>query len=125
MYYNAIFELPDEFTIDEDFTPELSVGCLSEDGEKMTKVLTPVTEPLFDLSKVSELKPDADSVIMFKFKDGMAAEDIGVLRDILKEEFPNNKVIGIHEDINVLAMDREKAIELLNKMIAHIKIMGE
>lgn len=71
---------------------------------------------------VEEVNPG--DVLIVKFPAEMEYEDVVGLRDSLKEEFEGHEVVCICNDLQVMARTPKEAIELLEKMIAHIKIVA-
>ena len=59
---------------------------------------------------------------MFKYPDDTLPEDARLMSDILKAEFPNNKVLGITKNVDLLVENVDEAVAMLEKMIAHIKV---
>lgn len=86
---------------------------------KRTEELDIATKGIELLDK--DIKPG--DVIIFKFDpqlvDGVETEYI---RESLSTIYPDNVVIGIADDIELLEKNPEQAIDMLEKMIAHIKV---
>ena len=68
------------------------------------------------------VKLQEGDVILFKYPDDTLPEDARLMSDILKAEFPNNKVLGITKNVDLLVENVDEAVAMLEKMIAHIKI---
>lgn len=74
---------------------------------------------------ISKSDININSVVIAKFNpDTMNAYELSVLKSELDNIFPANKVLFIANDIDFLVEERDAAIEMLNKMIAHIQILG-
>lgn len=71
---------------------------------------------------ISTLKVAEDDVIMFRFKESMDAINIQYTFQTLQEAFPNNLVVGLADDVNILVNNPKDSIDMLEKMIAKIKL---
>ena len=68
-----------------------------------------------------DIKPG--QVVQFRFDPNTVdAVEADYIRELLSTAYPDNIVIGIVEDIELLVNNPEQAIDMLEKMIAHIKV---
>ena len=73
---------------------------------------------------VSALEVHDKDVVIFKFDPDMDAETLQACSDTLNEVFTDNQVVGITSDIDVLIQSPKEAIDMLEKMIAKIKLLN-
>lgn len=66
---------------------------------------------------------EEEDVVIFRYPSSTDPSDATLIKDILKSEFPNNKVLGLTQDIDLLIENASDAVDMLEKMIAHIKVM--
>lgn len=76
-------------------------------------------EDNFDKTTVT-VKPD--DVILLRYHSDIDPENVQISVDALKDEFPDNKVLAITDDMDLLVANPEQAIDLLERMIGHIKV---
>ena len=127
MLVHAVFEVPDGENIDSRPITEVNYLSIDESGQVTPKTAVAAVTPFWDMSGISleKFDPAEADVIMFRYNpDEVFPEDAMQIRDILKNEFPNNKVIGLTNDIELLCQNPNEAIDMLNRMIAHIKIVN-
>lgn len=127
MLVHAVFEVPDDTVIDPRPVSEVKYLTINEDKVEPKVASATVTPILSDLSSVSveKIQPKEGDVIFFRYSSAdVTPEDAIQIRDVLKSEFPNNKVLGLTSDVQLLCENREEAIDMLNRMIAHIKIVS-
>lgn len=74
-------------------------------------------------ASVSTLAVKEGDVVIFKFDPDIDAETLQACDNVLKEMFPENQVLGLTSDMEVLIQAHEKAIDMLEKMIAKIKLL--
>lgn len=101
------------FTVDDPIMKSIYVDL------KRTEELDIDTKDIELLNK--DIKPG--DVIIFKFDpqlvDGLEAEYI---QELLSTTYPDNTVIGIANDVELLENNPEQAIDMLERMIARIKV---
>ena len=123
MLVHAVIEIPDDTVIDDRLPAKVSYMSYEPDGV-VSKQAEGYLEPLRELVKegveMIAVKLQEGDVILFKYPDDTPPEDARLMSDILKAEFPNNKVLGITK--NLLVENVDEAVAMLEKMIAHIKI---
>ena len=76
-------------------------------------------------ANVATLTVEPDDVLMLKFDPDILPPELETMMNILRAEFPNNKVLGITSNMDILCEQRDDAIALLEGMLAHIKIVGD
>ncbi len=129
MKYRAIVDIPEEEIIDGRLDCTINYMSVSPGEEAVTaKTATGQLEPHIVLSDdavelVHEHIEDGD-VIMFRFGDELLPDDLMMIKEMLSVEFPNNKVVGLTKDVDALISSPKEAIEMLEKMIAKIKILN-
>ena len=72
---------------------------------------------------ISTIKVADDDVILFRFKETMLQDNIQYTFQTLQDSFPDNLVIGLADDVNVLVNNPADSIDMLEKMIAKIKLV--
>ena len=92
-----------------------------EEGKQL-EVSADDSEIVLNIEVVAE-KVEKDDVLIAKFPAGLHADEIMQLHDMLALEFPENKVLCMVNDIEVMKQSRQDAIELLERMLAHIRIV--
>ena len=80
------------------------------------------SEIVLNIEVIAE-KIEKDDVLIAKFPADLHADEIMQLHDMLALEFPDNKVLCMVNDIEVMKQSREDAISLLERMLAHIRIV--
>ena len=127
MRYYVVFDVPDDEIVDPRLAA-VNYTQVLESGGRVSKcaastdvrVIEPLTSDVIDVVK-HEIKED--DVILFRFPaDQFVYEDIEAIRQGLLAEFPGHKVLGLAQDTDIFSASTQDAIDLLNKMIAHIKI---
>ena len=125
MLVHAVIEIPDDTVIDDRLPAKVSYMSYEPDGV-VSKQAEGYLEPLRELIKedveMIAVKLQEGDVILFKYPDDTPPEDARLMSDILKSEFPNNKVLGITKNVDLLVENVDEAVAMLEKMIAHIKI---
>ena len=129
MKNHIVFESNDNEIIDnrlESTTTYLSLD--TETKEFTQKEVKGYVEPYtIDKITTSDMKAftvNKDDVILFKYSDDMTGDEIVQVRDALQAEFPDNKVLGLTDNVELLVQSGQEAVDMLNKMIAHIKILN-
>lgn len=112
-----------------DLHMELDLDATFEHGERHVSCFPNNIYPYIPIHledfSISKSDINVDSVVIAKFNsDTMKAYELSVLKSELHNLFPANKVLFIANDIDFLVQERDEAIEMLNKMIAHIQILG-
>jgi hypothetical protein len=75
------------------------------------------------LDKISTMTVKENDVIVFKFAADFGAKEANDVFETLHEAFPNNQILGLADDIDVLVQSPAKSIDMLEKMIAKIKLL--
>ena len=75
------------------------------------------------LINVETLRAEPDDVIFLKFDPEIDPEDLQESMYAVRDAFPDNEVLGICNNMDVLSQNPKESIEMLEKMIAHIKII--
>lgn len=126
MLLHAVIETPEDEIIDNRLPANLSY-MIQHDGSVSAKTaecqlspFCPISPDKIDVAKVN-LKDD--DVILFRYPIDTDPADASLMKDILKSEFPNNKVLGITSNVELLIENADDAIAMLEQMIAHIKVM--
>ena len=126
MLVHAVFEIPDGTVIDDRLPAQVSYNAFEEDGvcgHNVEGFLEPVPNLLSEDFKATVEDVKEGQVILFKYPaDVSSAFDVQSTLNLLKAEFPNNKVLGIANDVELLIQDADNAVNMLNQMIAHIKL---
>lgn len=79
------------------------------------------TEDISD--HISTLQVNPGDVVLFRFGPDMLPKDLQPIYDSLTSAFPDNQVIGLAKDIDVLIQSPKEAIDMLEKMITKIKLI--
>lgn len=127
MLVHAVIELPDDTVIDNRLPAKVSYMSYESDGivnKQAEGYLEPLRELIKEDAEMIAVKLQEGDVILFKYPDDTLPEDASLVSDILKTEFPNNKVIGINKNLDLLVENADEAVAMLEKMIAHIKIVS-
>ena len=72
---------------------------------------------------ISTLHVNPNDVVLYKFDPYIFPEDLKAIDDAVNSAFPDNQVIGLVKDIDVLVQSPEEAIDMLEKMLAKIKLL--
>ena len=129
MLVHAVIEVEDDIVIDNRLESETHFRYFDKEGKLVSKSLSGYLEPynpvdLEDL-QISKLEVSDNDVVICKFDaDRIESTDIVMLKNTLRAEFPNNKVLLLSDDIDLLSQNPKQAIEMLEKMIAHIRIVN-
>ena len=128
MLVHAVIEVPDNEVIDNRLPAVVSFLSNTTDGSLRKNDIEGYLEPLnavLDQSiRMISTKVDSESVILFRYDDEVVSpEDAMLIKDILKSEFPDNKVLGLTSNVDFLIENADAAVAMLEQMIAHIKIM--
>ena len=128
MLVHAVIEVPDDEVIDSRLPA--SISYMSYQGKGLSKkeavegYLEPLNYVLDESIRIVSTKVEPESVILFRYDDEVVSpEEAMLVKDILKSEFPDNKVLGLTSDIDFLVENADAAVDMLEKMIAHIKVM--
>ncbi len=126
MLVHAVIEIPDDTVIDNRLPAQVSYNAFECDGvvgHKVEGFLEPVRNLLSEEFKAAVEDVKDGQVILFKYPaDVSSAFDVQSTLNLLKAEFPNNKVLGIANDVELLIQDADNAVNMLNQMIAHVKL---
>ena len=76
-------------------------------------------------TSLTKVTTNADDVLIFKFSPTSGQEDIKTSMDIIQEVFPDNQVIALCGDDDLLIANPTEAIDMLEKMIAKIKLLHD
>lgn len=128
MLVHAVIEVPDDEVIDNRLPATISYMSYQGEGlpkkEAVEGYLEPLNSMLDECIRTVTTKVDPESVIVFRYDDEVVSpEDAMLVKDILKSEFPDNKVLGLTCNIEFLVENADAAVDMLEKMIAHIKVM--
>lgn len=74
---------------------------------------------------IKSLEVTDSSVLLVRYDSTASLEDVQESIDLLKEEFPNNKVLAITNDMELLESNADDAVAMLERMIAHIKLVKD
>ena len=128
MLVHAVIEVPDDEVVDNRLPA--TVSYMSYQGEGLSKkeavegYLEPLNAVLGSSIEAIATQVDENRVILFRYDDEVISpEDAMLIKDILKSEFPDNKVLGLTSNVDFLVENADAAIDMLEKMIAHIKVM--
>ena len=66
-----------------------------------------------------------DECIALMFPDSLPKEDVGIIANYLQEQYPNNPVIGILSDMDVLIQNADEALAMLDGMKNKISILKD
>lgn len=125
MLVHAVIEIPDDTVIDNRLPAKVSYMSYESDGvvsKQAEGYLEPLRELIKEGAEMIAVKLQEGDVILFKYPDDTPPEDARLMSDILKAEFPNNKVLGITKNVDLLVENVDEAVAMLEKMIAHIKV---
>lgn len=128
MLVHAVIEVRDDQVIDHRLPATISYMAYEGEGlsrkEAVEGYLQPLNHVLDESIRIVSTKIDSESVILFRYDDELITpEDAMLIKDILKSEFPDNKVLGLTSNIDFLVENADAAVDMLEKMIAHIKVM--
>lgn len=70
--------------------------------------------------EMSLLPVKKDDVIIFKFDPDMNEETLQYINGTLNGLFPDNPVLGLTADVDVLIQSPKEAVEMLEKMIEKV-----
>lgn len=127
MKYHIVVDVPDNCIVDDRLDASVRYMALDKSTNKLESKEESgnlVCYSPIDSDTLSKLDVNDNSVIVFKYSSEMDPSDVKLIRDLLQVEFPSNTVLGITSEIDVLSMYPKEAIEMLEKMIAHIKIVN-
>ena len=101
----------------------------SSDDDKIVDKVESMLTSLDEDDNISVIDTDSvtigkEDVLIFKYSIDLDMEEVEQIRRIINIEFPNNKVLGLCDDIKLLEQNPKEAIDMLSKMIAHIKIVS-
>lgn len=108
--YQITLQVPD------DFDPEQLELGYPEDFEIVTEG---EFSPLDYVEQVGKVEPD--SVIIFRFPPGIDPEFANWLQHHLESQFPDNKVVGIVGDLEIMIQNEAEAVKVLESMIEKVK----
>lgn len=128
MLVHAVLDISEEelANIDSRMSPRLSYLTKPDPSSPQNLVNTDVEIVPYtsidpqSIELVSQSINEGD-VILFKFPEGLA-DDAVYIKDVLQAEFPDHKVIGLTNDIDLFIQNADEAVDMLEKMIAHIKV---
>lgn len=127
MLVHAVIEVPDDQVIDNRLPAKVSYVAFDSGGMATNHVegyLEPLNAVLDESIRIVSTKIEPESVILFRYDDEVVSpEDAMLVKDILKSEFPDNKVLGLTSNVDFLIDNADAAVDMLEKMIAHIKVM--
>lgn len=129
MLVHAVIEIPDDEVVDNRLPA--TVSYMSYQGEGLSKkeavegYLEPLNAVLGSSIEAIATQVDENKVILFRYDDEVISpEDAMLVKDILKSEFPDNRVLGLTSNVDFLVENADAAVDMLEKMIAHIKVMN-
>ena len=125
MLVHAVIEVPDDEIIDSRLSAQVSYMAKDSTGLCKKEVEGYLEKyVVIDKSKIEALATNVkeDDVILFKYPSDTEPDDVMLIKDVLRSEFPDNKVLGLTSDVELLIQNADEAVELLENMIAHIKI---
>ena len=129
MIVRVVFEIPDsdDDTMSIDELAKGSYTVTNGDGNVETKEVQGCIEvhnpQLKDYIDLDTRSISNDDVIIFRYDENQVLpEDAVMIRDMLKLEFPDNKILGITSNVEFLINNADEAVAMLNKMITHINL---
>lgn len=127
MLIHAVIEVPDDEVIDSRLPAKISYMAYNEAEGVVGKEIDGYLEPyaVIDKETIELMAPsvEEDAVVIFRYPADTDPSDAVLMKDTLKSEFPNNKVLGLTQDVDFLIENADDAVAMLEKMIAHIKVM--
>lgn len=128
MLVHAVIEVPDDEVVDNRLPAVVSFLSNTSDGSlrknDIEGYLEPLNKMLGESLDIKTIKVAEDEVIIFRYdQESVKPEDAVLVRDMLQVAFPNNKILGLTSDIDFLIENADAAVQMLEKMIAHIKVM--
>lgn len=127
MLVHAVIDIPEGTVVDNRLPATISFMCDTDEGPsrlEMEGYLEPLNEMLGESLDIKTINVAEDEVIIFRYdQESVSPDDALLVRDMLQVEFPDNKVLGLTSDIDFLIENADAAVQMLEKMIAHIKVM--
>ena len=129
MKNHIVFESNDNEIIDNRLESTTTYLSLDKETQEFTQkevkgYVEPYTIDKITTSDMKAFTVNKDDVILFKYSDDMLQDEIVQVRDALQAEFPDNKVLGLTDNVELLVQSGQEAVDMLNRMIAHIKILN-
>lgn len=125
MLVHAVLEVPDDTVIDNRLPAQIRFNTYSEEGlvnQVREGYLSPLREDVLGKFDIESIDIRSDSVIVVRYPDGCSPEEINMMISTLKLEIPDHVVLGITKDLGLLVKNSREAIDLLERMIAHVKV---
>lgn len=127
MLIHSVVELDDSVIVDNRLESEIKFRCKDENGVTSSKIVSGYLEPYRlvqpdDLSVTKSELGDND-VIICKFSTNISPVEVEIAHKQLQHEFEGHKVLMLCDDLDLMIQNPDEAISMLEKMIAHIKIM--
>ena len=128
MLVHSVIEVDDNVVIDNRLKSETKFRYRDENGVTTSKIVEGYIEPYIPVKpeyfNVSHLDVGKNDVVICKFNPEITAEDLQLANSVLHSEFPDNKVLMIANNLDLLSQDPDSAIKMLEAMIAHIRIVN-
>ena len=129
MLIHSVIEVDDDLTIDNRLESETKFRYKDENGITSSKIVSGYLEPYTPIHpedyNISKSEVNDNDVIICKFNpESLQPADMQYVHKMMQAEFPNNKVLMIANDLDLLSQNPNEAIALLEKMIAHIRIVN-
>lgn len=120
MIVQCLFEVPDNEDIDPD---KVFVTYSQGDEEKKVpcKIFDPEVAKTFNLNQLS---PEKGNVLVLRYPSDTHPDDVNAYVQALKLLFKDQKVLALADDMKLFEQHPTESLNLLNQMIAHIKILS-
>ena len=125
MLVHAVLEVPDDTVIDNRLPAQIRFNTYTEEGlvnQVKEGYLSPLREDVLGKFDIESIDVGSDSVIIVRYPDDCSPEEINMMISMLKLEIPDHVVLGITKDLGLLVKNSKEAVDLLEKMIAHVKV---
>ncbi len=127
MLIHSVIEVDDNLKIDNRLESETKFRYQDENGVTASKIVSGYIEPYDPIvngqCSVTKLEVKDNDVIICKFDPNQVTDlSIGHIHKVLREEFHGHKVLLMANDLDLMSDNPDEAINMLERMIAHIKI---
>lgn len=129
MLIHSVIEVDDDIVVDNRLESKTHFRYFDKAGKLTNSIVSGYLEPFNPINpedlQVSKLDISDNDVIICKFDPNtIDSAELSFLKQVFDSEFPNNKVLLLANDIDLLSQNPKEAIELLERMIAHIRIVN-
>lgn len=125
MLVHAVLEVPDGTVIDNRLPAQIIFNTYTEGGlvtQAKEGYLSPFREDVLSRFEIESMDVGSESVIIVRYPDDCSPEEINMMISTLKLEIPDHVVLGITKELGLLVENSKEAIDMLERMIAHVKV---